>query len=74
MTRQPLNHYLHTGQVASSEAEAFEEGVDAGREWGRAEKDEEWRENIRRLLAAHAEQFVYGGEKIVSVEHIEALL
>ncbi len=52
------------------QSEAFEEGVDAGMK----ARDAEWREDIRRLLAAHTEQFSYGGEKVVPVEYIEALL
>ncbi len=49
---------------------AFEKGVDAGM----AAKDAEWRERLRHLLATHTEQFRYGGEKIISVERLEALL
>lgn len=29
----------------------FEDGVDAGRSWGREEKDEEWRERIEKLYS-----------------------
>ncbi len=56
--------------VAEKLRAAFEKGVAAGM----AAKDAEWRENIHRLIAAHTEQFRYGGEKVISVDYLEALL
>lgn len=68
------NPTLEGSIILQALAQAFEEGVDAGRKWGHEEKDEKWREDIHRALRNHTEQFVYGHERIIPVEHIEALL